>query len=200
MTRAFILSRPTDIEIARLCQQHMAAHGFEAQILIDSREWTDPPGDAVSARYSTMGKGMYGNDCASGILDGIINHSLPGDRIIKCDCDVWLSTEAAAWLSERGPARAMNVFHRRWMQWGGCWSADHEHVIKARAHADTLARCPCAESFLNLRCLHEQPPGCQAPEWAVVNQWSTGDRGFAATLPIHLRHQRYREACKLFAS
>jgi hypothetical protein len=200
MTRSFILSRPTDIEIARICQQHMAGHGFEAHILIDPREWVDPPGDLLGARYSTMGKGMYGNDCASGILDGILHHSLPGDRVVKADCDVWLSTEAAEWLSERGPARAMNVFHRRWMQWGGCWAADHEHVLQARAHADTLPRCNCAESYLNLRCLHERTPGCQAPEWAVVNQWSAGGRGFAATLPIHLRHQREREACKLFAS
>lgn len=142
---------------------------------------------------------MYGNDCASGILDGMIAHSQEGERLVKTDCDVWLSREAAAWLAAPGKARALNVYHHRWQQWGGLWSASREHVIATRQHADTLPRCRCAESYLNLRCLHATPPGCEAPAEFTMNQWTAGDKGFAATLPIRRRANRDKIALDLFA-
>jgi hypothetical protein len=198
MIHCYILSRPLDIDVAQLCAQHMASHGWQAHIVIDPREWQDPPLDLLQANYSTMGAGMYGNDCASAILDTIILHSSPGSRVVKSDCDVWLSHAAAEWLAEPGPARAMNIHHRRWMQWGGVWAADREHVIAGREHASTLARCECPESFLNLTCLHATDPGCQAPAQNIITQWTGGERGYAATLPIHDHHNRQALATALF--
>ncbi len=185
MIKCFILSRPADFGIALRCQGHMQTHGWHATILIDPREWQTLPDGVATAQYSTLGKGMYGNDCATGILDGILNHSLPGDRVVKTDCDVWLSPEAAHWIAQPGSARALNVLHRRrWQQWGGLWSASREHVANARRHSDTAPRCQCAESLLTLQSLHAVLPGCDVPQWATINQWTAGDRGYAATLPI----------------
>ncbi len=196
--RCFILSSRHDYEVASLCQAHMQQHGWTVQIMIDSREWEVMPQGAVSAHYSTLGRGMYGNDCASGILDGMIQHSQDGERLVKTDCDVWLSGEAAKWLTHPGKARAMNVYHRRWQQWGGLWSAGREQVISAREHADSLTRCRCAESHLNLLCLHATSQGCEAPASAVIGQWSEGERGYAAMLPIHRRGERSQKAEDLF--
>ena len=200
--RAFILSRPYDIDIARMCYIRMEKLGVSAHILVDPREWEEQPADTLPAFYSTKKRGMFGNDCASAILDGMIEHSVPGDRLIKMDCDTWLSQEATDWLTGDPRARAMKINYRQVMPWGGCWSATHEHLLAARAHADTLNRCSCPESALNLRCLNYTPPGLELHPTAIVEQWSPEhpSPSYAATLPIARRRERYTEAAALFQS
>lgn len=200
MTRCFILSSPKDYAVAQLCEAHMRSHGWQTHILIDPREWSVIPQSAVSEHYSTLSKGMYGNACAEAILDAMIQHSQPGERLVKTDCDVWLSESAAQWLITGNQARAFNIYTRRWQQWGGVWSAAREHVISARQRAAALPRCECAESYLNLRCLHECEPGCEAPAEAFIRQWQGGDKGSASTLPLSLaRSRREAMAVQLFA-
>lgn len=199
--RAFILCRPRDIDIARACRDHMAGrHGWRAHILIDPREWEAPPEDTLPAHYSTQNRGMFGNECAAAILDGILAHSHPGDRCIKMDCDVFLTTAASEWLATGPEARAYKITYRDVMPWGGIWSADHAHIAEARQHADTLKRCRCPESQLNLRCLRATGAGITLHPADQVTQWTPGeDPGTIATLPITRRTNRTTEALALFA-
>lgn len=199
MKRAFILCRPSDMPIARACQAHMRALGWHADIMIDPREWSEMPSDTIPGYYGTQGRGMFGNACAAAILDGIIMHSHPGDVVIKMDCDVRISPEASEWLSQAGQAKAMQVeYWGKIQSWGGMWSATHEHAVEARAHADSLKRCQCAESYLNLKCLHQTSPGLEIRQ-ELVAQWQPGEpRGFVATLPITRRADRVVEGLRIF--
>jgi hypothetical protein len=199
MKRAFILCRPADMQIARACQNRMQALGWIASVMIDRGEWPELPENVILADYGTQGRGMFGNKCANAIMDGIIAHSHPGDVVMKMDCDVWISDEANDWLSQVGQAKTYSVEYGGKIQpWGGMWSATHEHVVTARVTADTLERCRCAESYLNLKALHRTPPLLHVNE-TLVTQWEPGGSlGIVATLPITRRKNRGDEGMALF--
>ena len=167
--------------------------------MIDRSEWSELPESVILADYGTQGRGMFGNKCANAIMDGIIAHSSPGDGGMKMDCDVWLSNEANEWLSQAGQAKTYSVEYRGRIQpWGGMWSATHEHVGAARVTADTLDRCKCAESYLNLKALHLTSPGLHVNP-TLVTQWEPdGQWGEVTTLPITRRRNRGEEGLALF--
>jgi len=197
MTRAFIVSRPTDIDLARACKARMKDLGWEASIMVDPREWESVPDDTISAKYSTLGRGMFGNACATGITDGIIENSQPGDVVMKMDCDIWISHEASDWFSSPTKARATRIMYRKNIAWGGCWSATREHLQAARITADTIGRCNCPESYLNLHALALTEPRLEY-HGTLATQWEGGERGFVATLPITRRRHRQTEGLALF--
>jgi len=199
MTRAFILARESDMPVARACQARMRSLGWQADIMIDPTEWTTPPDDVVYGYYSTHGRGIYGNSCAKAIMDGMLANSQAGEVLMKMDCDIWLSRECADWLAEAGQAKSMRIMYNGKTQaWGGIWSATREHVEAARIAADTIDRCNCAEAWLNMRALYLVPPSIKVKAYHVT-QWQDGDeRGYCATLPINLRHDRVTEGLKLF--
>lgn len=199
MKRAFILSRPRDIEIAEACKTRMMSLGWTAVVMVDPTEWETPPEASVHAAYGTQNRGMFGNACASAIMAGMIAGSQPGDVVMKMDCDVWLSAEMADWLGNaEHKARAMRIHYRQLMPWGGVWVAKRETVIAANEHAQTYARCRCPESGLNLKAL-AQTSGLELCPGIVVTQWVVGqDRGMAATLPICRRINRKTEGLALF--
>ena len=197
---AFILSRPRDYTIATACRERMHQLGWTAHILIDPTEWETPPPEALPAPYGTQNRGMFGNDCALAIMDGILNHSRPGEIVMKMDCDIWLSPEAAEWFANAThKARAMKIHYRQLMPWGGMWSTTREHLQAARAHSTTYARCRCPESGLNLKALHQTEPSLELMPHAIVQQWTPGEeKNLAATLPITRRYNRTTEALALF--
>ena len=112
MIRAFIHTCPRDYQLALACTARMRQLGWSASILADPREWEIFPTDALPANYSTLGRGMFGIDCALGIADGILAHSQPGDIVLKSDCDVWLSATVSAWLSLGERARVLRLNKR----------------------------------------------------------------------------------------
>ena len=177
----------------------MRSLGWKAHVMIDPTEWETLPDDVVIGHYSTHGRGMYGNQCAKAIMDGMIANSEGDEVIMKMDCDVWLSKDASEWLSARGQAKAMRIMHKgRSQAWGGMWSATRHHVIDAREAADTIERCNCAESWLNMRALYLVAPSIHVKS-DHVTQWQEGmDKGYAATLTINLRHDRMTPASILF--
>lgn len=199
MNRAFILCRPADMAIARACQNHMQELGWIASVMIDRNEWPELPENVILADYGTQGRGMFGNKCANAIMDGIIAHSSPGDVVMKMDCDVRLSAAADSWLWQAGQAKTYSVEYGGKIQpWGGMWSATHEHVVAARVTADTLDRCKCPESYLNLKALHLTPPGLHVNP-TLVTQWEPGGQwGEVTTLPITRRKNRGDEGLALF--
>jgi hypothetical protein len=199
MKRAFILCRPADMQIARACQKRMQALGWIASVMIDRSEWPELPENVILADYGTQGRGMFGNKCANAIMDGIIANSHPGNVVMKMDCDVWISDEANDWLWQAGKAKTYSVEYGGKIQpWGGMWSATHEHVVAARVTADTLERCRCAESYLNLKALHLTAPGLHVNP-TLVTQWEPGGSlGVVATLPITRRKNRGDEGLALF--
>lgn len=185
--------------IARMCQERMESLGWIAHVMVDPTEWESIPDDVVIGHYSTNGLGMYGNQCAKAIMDGMIANSEGDEVIMKMDCDVWISREAGEWLSGHGQAKAMRITHKGKSQaWGGMWSATRQHVISARKIADTMERCQCPESWLNIRALYLSAPSIRVKSQHVT-QWYDGiDRGYVATLPINLRHDRINPASRLF--
>ena len=198
MKRAFILSRPVDIKIAYACQSRMRALGWDAQIMVDPSEWDELPEDVITANYATQKTGMYGNACATGILEGIIDHSQPGDIVMKMDCDVWLSSSASDWFSSPEKARMMTVIYERKILWGGAWSARHEHVVEALRLSKEQARCSCAESYLNLKALKESR-GFDIHPTEMFQQWVEGaELSYAATLPIMKRRGRFEAGIAMF--
>jgi hypothetical protein len=90
------------------------------------------------------------------------------------------------------------MYNGKSQAWGGIWSATREHVQAARYAADTIERCNCAESWLNMRALYLVNPSIKVKAHHVT-QWQEGDeRGYCATLPINLRHDREAQGLKLF--
>lgn len=195
--RAFILCRPFDMPIARACQKRMKELGWIASVMVDPREWETLPDDVVCSNYSTLGHGMYGNDCAANIVSGILNHSNPGDIVMKMDCDVWLSDEANEWFTSAVKAKGLRVTLRGNLAWGGAWSATYEHLLRAQDKAKTFKRCRCPESFANLKALALTEPGIEYHP-TKVTQWAGGDRGVVSTLPIFRRQNRLTEGLALF--
>jgi len=200
---AFILLHPRDVEIALSCRAHMAAHGWNAHLLIDQREWTSPaPEHALHANYSTQGRGMYGNPCALAILEGIRAHTAPGDVVLKTDCDVWLSPKGNQWFFHPDTARAMRITYcGKTQPWGGIWSTTREHVEKAMEISSTFTPCGCPESYLNLKALGRTGAGLKFYPETTVTQWEPGkSRGIAATLPISNYRHRHSHRKALFTT
>ena len=197
MKTAIILCRPIDLPIAVACRQRMTDLGWAAKIMIDPSEWEALPADVVHGSYGTKGRGMFGNDCAMAILDGMIANSAGSEVVMKMDCDVWISEEASQWFQTRDNGRAMKVHYHKTQVWGGCWSATRDQLLKARIAAESLQKCRCAESYLNLMALHYS--GDLTTRNELVTQWTAGqDRGLVATLPITRRENRTEEGLALF--
>jgi len=195
MKKAFILSRPSDFCIAQDCQNRMISLGWNARIVIDPREWQTAPESCLHAPYGA-GNGMFGNRCALAIVDCILTNSTHGDVVMKMDCDIWLSQEASEWFSIPTKAKALRVHYGKLQTWGGCWSSTREQLIEAREIAETFEKCNCAESFLNLKAFCMTKSKLEVGE--IVNQWTSGERGFAATLPISKTQDRKHLAMQLF--
>jgi hypothetical protein len=194
---AFILSRETDLPIAIACRKRMIELGWSAKIMIDPNQWETLPGDVVHANYGTPERRMAGNNCAIAILDGLINNATGDELIMRMDCDVWLSDEASAWFKTLDNGRAMKIDHHKVQVWGGCWSARRSQIIEARFAAESLQKCRCAESYLNLMALHYSG-GLQTRD-ELVAQWKPGQpRGLAATLLIANNKNRISEGLALF--
>lgn len=194
---AFILSRETDLPIAIACRKRMIELGWSAKIMIDPNQWETLPADVVHANYGTPERRMVGNNCAIAILDGLINNTTGDELIMRMDCDVWLSDEASAWFKTSDNGRAMKIDHHKVQVWGGCWSARRSQIIEARFAAESLQKCRCAESYLNLMALHYSG-GLQTRD-ELVAQWKPGQpRGLAATLLIANNKNRISEGLALF--
>lgn len=194
---AFILSTEADLPIAIACRKRMTALGWTAKIMIDPSQWETLPTDVVHANYATPERRMTGNDCAMGILDGLIANSTGSELIMRMDCDVRISAEASAWFQTTDNGRAMKIDHHKVQVWGGCWSATRQQIIAARVAAETIKKCRCAESYLNLMALHYSG-GLQTRD-ELVAQWKPGQsRGIAATLPIANYQNRAADGLALF--
>ena len=194
---AFILSRESDFQIAIECKKRMSALGWTAKIMIDPSQWETLPTDVVHANYATPECRMTGNACAMGILDGLIANSTGNELIMRMDCDVWLSDEASELFKTDDNGRAMKIDHHKVQVWGGCWSATRQQIIAARVAAESLKKCRCAESYLNLMALHYSG-GLQTRD-ELVAQWKPGQsRGIAATLPISNYQNRLADGLALF--
>ena len=194
---AIILSTEHDFPIANACRARMIDLGWSAKIMIDPSQWETLPADVVHANYATPERRMTGNDCAIGILDGLIANSTGDELIMRIDCDVWLSHEASSWFETTDNGRAMKIDHHKVQVWGGCWSARRSQIIRARIAAESLAKCRCAESYLNLMALHHS--GGLKTRDELVTQWQIGQkRGLAATLPIAKNINRIEQAFALF--
>ena len=194
---AFILSRETDLPIAIECKKRMIELGWAAKIMIDPNQWETLPADVVHANYGTPERRMAGNNCAMAILDGLIANTTGNETIMRIDCDVWLSTEASAWLQTLDNGRAMKIDHHKVQVWGGCWSATRSQIVEARFAAESIKKCRCAESYLNLMALHYSG-GLQTRD-ELVRQWKPGQpRGLAATLTISNYKNRIADGLALF--
>jgi hypothetical protein len=194
---AFILSSELDFPIALACRARMVSLGWTAKIMIDPSQWTSVPEDVVFANYGTPEHRMTGNDCAIAVLDGLLANSADNELIMRMDCDVWLSEEASAWFQTNDNGRAMKIDHHKVQVWGGCWSAMRNQIVAARVAADSLQKCRCAESYLNLMALHYS--GDLTTRDELVVQWTSGqERGLAATLPIASNIDRLAEGLALF--
>lgn len=194
---AFILSRESDLPIAIECVKRMTTLGWTAKIMIDPKQWETLPADVVHATYGTPERRMAGNDCAMGILDGLIDNTAGDELIMRMDCDVWLSEKASEWFMTADNGRAMKIDHHKVQVWGGCWSATRQQIIAARVAAESLKKCRCAESYLNLMALHYS--GGLQTRYELVAQWKPGQsRGIAATLPIANYQNRLADGIALF--
>jgi len=194
---AIILSTEHDFPIANACRARMIDLGWSAKIMIDPSQWETLPNDVLHANYATPERRMTGNDCAMGILDGLIANSTRNELIMRMDCDVWLSNEASEWFQSKDNGRAMKIDHHKVQVWGGCWSATRSQIVKARVAAESLKKCRCAESYLNLMALHYS--GGLTTRDELVTQWQIGqERGLAATLPIAKNINRIEQAFALF--
>lgn len=196
MIRAFIVARPADYWLAEAAKKHMISRGWHAKIMLDAAEWDHPPELDILASYATK-LGMYGNDCATGILDGIIGNSEPGDRVLKMDCDVWIDEEISDWFRHGEKAKcAMLTTRRMPLAWGGIWSADHDHVVEARGIVH--AKCPCPESVLNLRSLN-MTRGLEIHSTITVHEWENdGVRKGITTIPVIRKVGRVHSGKTLF--
>lgn len=198
MSRAFILSRKGDYWLAEKCRDRLNAQGWSAFIMIDPKEWDSAPEEALHASYSPGIKGMNGNKVALGILAGILAHSNHGDRVMKMDCDIWMSDEIAQWLAY-GDAAKCFMLHRpgkRSLAWGGIWSANRDHVEQAIAFENE--KCNCPESVLNVRALHKTR-GILAHPSISITEWEIGmPRSGICTLPIVRTNPRVATGKALF--
>lgn len=194
---AFILSRETDWPIAIACRQRMIELGWAAKIMIDPNQWETLPADVVHANYGNAERRMTGNNCAMAILNALIDNTTGDELIMRMDCDVWLSDEASIWFQSNDNGRAMKIDHHKVQVWGGCWSARRSQIIEARFAAESLEKCRCAESYLNLMALHYSG-GLQTRD-ELVAQWKPGQsRGLAATLLIANNKNRITDGLALF--
>ena len=196
MIRAFIVARPADYFLAEAAQAHMVNHGWHAKIMLDAAEWVYPPETAILASYVTR-IGMYGNACATGILDGILENSEPDARVLKMDCDVWIDSEISEWFQHGEKAKcAMLTTRRKPLAWGGIWSADHGHVVEARGIIHE--KCPCPESVLNLRALN-MTRGLEIHPTITVHEWENdGIRKGITTIPVIRKVGRVHSGKTLF--
>jgi hypothetical protein len=199
--RAFILSRVNDWEIALKCADRLQAQGWIARIMCDPIDWDVMPTESLPASYSTQGRGMFGIPCALGVIDGILQHSLPGDVVFKTDCDVWLSDACSSWFGAPDMARALRLNKRNKEPWGGAWSANRNHVEQARSVLAVTPPCKCPDSVLYLQSLHRSGKGLEIhPEW-MADEWESAfpNRGeHCRTLPIARIIDRYAEAGRMF--
>ena len=168
-TAALILSRPRDYPIAVACAAMLSAAGVRARILVDPTEWPDgKPDGTMARRYAPLGR-MVGNDCHEAILDAMLD--LDAGTLIKCDCDVWLSSKIIRWLADAGDqARTLfgpDLRHH----WGGVWSAERSQVAAMAKAAPTIPRCRCAESHLSI-CGLRATGGLEA--LPAVSIWAPG--------------------------
>lgn len=203
MHRAFILSRPRDIPIAKLSRAHLTALGWHASIVLDSAEVPAPgiylPAGQILATYAGP-RGMHGVRCAIGIAEAILLHSDPGDTVAKFDCDIRLTPTGAEWLA--GPAETARAFALGPRLWGGCWSAPRNQLLQVAARLAVIDECDCPESNLFLSGFRN-PGGISSHATARAIPWLPGrDRNPSAgchTLPtVVTTHPRHTAGLALF--
>jgi hypothetical protein len=141
-----------------------------------------------------MGKGMFGNQCAESIVQGILDYSNPGDRVAKFDCDIRLTEDASDWFMV-GESKA---FTQNGGVWGGCWSSSREALEEAFDRLKSKDRCRCPESSLIARSLEIVPAtGKVAIEWNIGHKWPDVP---CVTLPRTCKpHRRAESGAALFA-
>lgn len=188
MHRAFILSRPYDLTMARRCAARLTRQGWLPLILLDPREWLDFPADCQPVPYWTRGAGMFGTFCAMAISQGILDNSAAGDIVAKFDCDVALTNAAAAWLA--GATATARCFPLGGTACGTLWAAPRAQVSGALEWLAASRPCRCPESSLHIKALRrsggmETHPTLSITKWIPPRPWPP-DAG-ALTLPTVCR-------------
>lgn len=195
--RAFILARPTDFRMAEMCRSHLANFGWDARIVADRKEVEEPPPFGILGDYTTQ-FGMYGNDCAMGIMDALCANSKDGDVVMKTDCDVRISIEFSDWLKHAASYRCASYVRKIATLWGGCWAAPQRAVVAAREAMKTLDKCKCPETVL-IRRGFRNTMGFDIDKKFLVKEWTEGELSDVNTLPICKPHSRAL-GIKLFQS
>lgn len=173
MTRAFVLSRRRDFQIATACAEHLAAMGWSAAVVVDPSEWPECPRGAIQARYAPLGR-MVGNDCHEAIIGSMLANSDAGDVILKADCDTRITADASEWLAGAAERARAIMFGGR--LWGGLWAAPRARVAEMAERAPTIPRCRCPESHLAICGLKrfggiEIHPSLTSAMWAPPSPW-----------------------------
>lgn len=183
MNIAFIISSPSDFELAKRAQSQMKNHGWDSLILLDRREWDSLPDGAIFGDYALPCAKQHGNYAAEGIVAAIIESSIGYDRVLKSDCDVFMTREISDWLAYGEDAKCFRLDYGRPISWGGIWSAKREHLIEAQKQLLAMDRCNCAEAFLILRSLVKSGK-VEVHKTEIIRQYKGGGKGSIATLPL----------------
>ena len=197
MNIAFIISRPSDFELAKRSQQQMKNHGWDAFILLDRSEWVTLPDGAIFGDYALPGAKQRGNYAAEGIVAAIIENSIGYDRVLKTDCDVFMTREISDWLACGDNAKCFRLDYGRPIAWGGIWSAKREHLIEAQKQLLAMDKCTCAEAFLILRSLVKCGK-VDVHKTEIVRQYKGGEKNNIATLPLTATKRKLELVADIF--
>lgn len=182
--RALILSRPEDYGMAVLCHNALAAQGWVPSIMLDRAEWAVMPSGAIHAPYSTQGRGMFGVQCATAILRGILDNSQPGDVAAKFDCDIRLTDAASDWM--KAAKYRGRCFMLGYRAWGGCWAAPRAQVSAALDDLTHYPPCSCPESGLIVNAMRDVG-GMEAHTELFADKWIPGRPKTAGCLTLPTR-------------
>ena len=183
MNIAFIIAKPSDYELAKKARLQAISHGWDAFILLDKNEWDHLPDGAIFGDYALPKAGQRGNYAAEGITAAIIENSIGYNRVMKSDCDVFMTQEISDWLACGEDAKCFRLDYGRPISWGGIWSAKREHLLEAQKQLLAMDRCNCAEAFLILRSLVKSGK-VEVHKTEIVRQYKGGEKGSIATLPL----------------
>lgn len=185
---AFILARPSDFRMAEMCRLHLTNLGWNALIVADKKEVSEPPDFGILGDYVTR-FGMYGNDCAMGIANVLCENSQANDIVMKTDCDVRISEKFSNWLKESTSYRCASYLRKIATLWGGCWAAPQQKIEAAREAMNFLDKCKCPETVL-FRQGFRAIGGYDIDQKFLVNEWTGGELSDINTLPICKSHSR----------
>lgn len=178
MTRAFLYTTIADLPWARAARRRALEAGIgSVTLFLDGDEFEQEGLHEVVAPLPDNGTycRIFGTVAAKVMLGAYLEHSRPGDQIIRMEADTVILPPAARWLCPQPQEAAAHGYRLGGQKWCGLWSAPRESVAAALDAVGRFEPCRTCGGCL-ISAAFKATTGIRR-EWPAAGQfWEQGKR------------------------